>query len=109
MSSITLSFPLGWLETVGSQIVFELDPKSPILYVLPIKNILGKLPVVPVGDIGTILFQWQIPFDKAYGDSNKGWLGMVSLCGMSTRGLWDGPMTCNGGRCHMEHGGAIVE
>ena len=35
---------------------FELDPKNPILYVLPIENILGKLPVVLVGDTGTIPF-----------------------------------------------------
>ena len=29
-------------------------------------------------------------------------LWMVALCGMLTRGLWDGPVTCNGGRCDMK-------
>jgi hypothetical protein len=26
----------GWLETVGSRVVYELDYKKPILYVVPI-------------------------------------------------------------------------
>ncbi len=43
----------GWLKSVGCQIVYELD-KKPVLYVIPIEHILGKLPVVPVGDTGTI-------------------------------------------------------
>ncbi len=43
-----------WLESVGSRVVYELDYKNPILYVVPIQNILGKLPLVPVGDTGTI-------------------------------------------------------
>ncbi len=42
---------------VGSRIVYELDHKNPILYVIPIQSILGKLPFVPVGDTGTIP-QW---------------------------------------------------
>ena len=29
-------------------------------------------------------------------------VGMVALCGMSTRGLWDDPVTYNGSRCHMK-------
>ena len=41
---------IEWLESVGSQMLYELDPRKPILYVLPIENILGKLPVVPAGD-----------------------------------------------------------
>ena len=47
-------FIVGWLESVGSRVVYELDYKKPILYVVPIQNILDKLPVVPVGDTGTI-------------------------------------------------------
>ena len=65
MSSITQSFPLDWMESVSSRMLFELDPKNPILYVHPSENILGELPVVPVGDTG-------IPCDGAYGDRNKG-------------------------------------
>ena len=57
MSSITQSLPLDWMESVISRMLFELDPKNPIIYVLPIENILGKLPVVPVGDAGTIPFR----------------------------------------------------
>ena len=35
-----------WLETVGSRIIYKLDLKNLILYVLPIENILGKWPEV---------------------------------------------------------------
>ncbi len=46
----------GWLESVDSRrrVLYELDYKKPILYFIPIESILGKLPVVPVGDTGTI-------------------------------------------------------
>ena len=47
-------FLLGWLASVGSRVVYELDYKKPIMYVVPIQNILGKLSLVPVGDTGTI-------------------------------------------------------
>ena len=42
-------FLLEWLASVGSCVVYELDYKKPILYVVPIQNILGKLSLVPVG------------------------------------------------------------
>ncbi len=51
---ISYGFVVGLLESVGSRVVYELDYKKPILYVVPIESILGKLPVVPVGDTGTI-------------------------------------------------------
>ena len=36
-------FLVGWLESVGSRVVYELDYKKPILYVAPmIQSILGK-------------------------------------------------------------------
>ena len=41
----------SWLEFVGSLVLYELDPKKPVLYVVPIEPILGKL---PVGDFGTV-------------------------------------------------------
>jgi hypothetical protein len=31
---------VGWLETVGSRVLYELDYKKPILYVVPIQSIL---------------------------------------------------------------------
>ncbi len=70
---------IGWLESVGFRVVYELDYKKPILYFIPIQSILGKLPVVPVGDTGTIQYH----------------LAMDARCGSSTRGLWDGRRTCN--------------
>ena len=41
----------AWLKSVGSRVLFELDPKKPVLYVVPVESILGKL---PVGDFGTV-------------------------------------------------------
>ncbi len=38
-------FLVGWLESVGSRVVYELYYKKPILYVVPIQSILGKLPL----------------------------------------------------------------
>ena len=37
----------AWLESVGSRVLYEQDPKKPVLYVIPVESILGKLPVVP--------------------------------------------------------------
>jgi hypothetical protein len=81
----------GWLESVGSRVVYELDYKKPILYVIPIQSILGKLPVVPVGDIGTIPYHL-----RNTQPATAGWvLAMDARCGSLTRGLWDGRGTCN--------------
>ena len=61
-------FCKGWLESIGSRVVYELDNKKPILYVIPIQSILGKLPVVPVGDTGTIPYHLRSTFSGAPGD-----------------------------------------
>jgi len=63
---------IGWLESVGSRVVYELDYKKPILYVIPIQSILGKLPVVPVGDTGTIPHHLRNTFSGAPGDRRPG-------------------------------------
>ena len=63
---------VGWLESVGSRVVYELDYKKPILYVVPIQSILGKLPVVPVGDTGTIPHRMRNTFSGAPGDRRPG-------------------------------------
>jgi hypothetical protein len=34
----------GWLKSIGSQIVYDLDCRRPVLYVIPIQNILGNSP-----------------------------------------------------------------
>jgi hypothetical protein len=66
-----LSFS-GWLESVGSRVLNELDYKKPILYVIPTESILGKLPVIPVGDTGTIPHKIRDLFRGAPGDSREG-------------------------------------
>jgi hypothetical protein len=63
---------IGWLESVGSRVVYELDYKKPILYVIPIQSILGKLPVVPVGDTGTIPYHLRNTYPGAPGDRRPG-------------------------------------
>ena len=57
----------GWLKSIGSQILYELDHRKPILYVIPVEHILGKLPLVPVGDTGTILHHLRNLFPGAPG------------------------------------------
>ncbi len=57
----------GWLESVGSRVLDELDYKKPILYVIPVESILGKLPVVPVGDTRTIPHNMSNLFPDAPG------------------------------------------
>ncbi len=36
-------FLLGWLASVGSRVVYELDYKKPILYVVPMQNIIQSI------------------------------------------------------------------
>ncbi len=91
---IAYSCVVGWLESVGSRVVYELDYKKPILYVVSIPSILGKLPVVPVGDTGTIPHRMRNTFSGAPGDCRPGAGAMDAGCGSSTRGRWDSPVTC---------------
>ncbi len=90
---IILIFLAGWLKTIGSQIVYELDHRKPVLYVIPVEQILGKRPLVPVGDTGTIPHHLHNLFPGAPGDRKV--LAMDAGCGLSTRGQWRGPVTCN--------------
>ena len=82
---------------MGSRVLYELDYKKPVLYVIPIQSILGKLAVVPVGDTGTIPYHLRNVFPGAPGEAATG--GRVPAtdagCGLSTRGHWDGPVICN--------------
>jgi hypothetical protein len=91
-------FLVGWLESVGSRVVYKLDYKKPILYVIPIQSILGKLPLVPVGDTGTISqtrTACATPF-RAHPATGGRAQAMDAGCGSSTRGHWDhGPVICN--------------
>ncbi len=47
-------FCTEWLLACRSRIVYERRPDNQVFNVLPVESILGKLPVVPVGDTGTI-------------------------------------------------------
>jgi hypothetical protein len=60
------------LNSVGSRILYELDHRKPVLYVIPIQNIIGKLCLVPVGDTGTILHRLRTAFPGAPGDRRPG-------------------------------------
>ena len=65
----------GWLARVNSTIIYERKINKQVLYVLPITSILGKLPVVPVGDTGTIPHSMRgesADFDGASCDSKPG-------------------------------------
>ena len=57
-----------WLKSIGSRVVYELDHRKPVLYVIPIEHILGKLPEVPVGDTLTIQYHQRNFFQGAPGD-----------------------------------------
>ncbi len=61
-----------WLESVGSRVVYELDYRNPVLYVIIVQSILGKLAVVPVGDTGTIPYHLLNVFPGAPGDRRPG-------------------------------------
>ncbi len=67
---ILKGFVVGWLESVGFLVLYELNNMNPILYVVPVHSILGKPPVVPVGDTqaGTILHRIHNTFPVASGD-----------------------------------------
>ena len=41
-----------WIDKVNSTMIYERKPSSQMHYVRPITHILGKLPLVPVGDTG---------------------------------------------------------
>jgi hypothetical protein len=80
---------VGWLESVGSRVVYELDYKNPILYVVPIQSILGKLPVVPVVMLALFRTACATPFLALPATAGRA-LAMDAGCGSSTRGRWDG-------------------
>ena len=73
----------AWLNDCQSVIVYERRVGREVFYVLPKEFILGKLPVVPVGDTGTIPFSMRrsaadfidADFDSAEGagDGSRWW------------------------------------
>jgi hypothetical protein len=60
----------GSLNSIGSQILYELDHRKPVLYVIPVEYILGNLHLC--GDTGTIQRHLHNLFPGAPGDSRQG-------------------------------------
>ena len=58
----------GWLNKIGSKVIYELDYKNPVIYVILVESILGKLLVVPLGDTETIPRQYAASFPNAFSD-----------------------------------------
>ena len=69
---MSYGFVVGWLESVGSRMVYELDYRKPVLYVVPMQSILGKYPAVPVSDTRTIPNSMHNAFASAPGDRRPG-------------------------------------
>ena len=67
--------PPGWIDRVNSAMVYQRKSNQQVLYVLPITSILSKLPLIPVGDTGTIPFSMRgeaADFDGGSCDSMPG-------------------------------------
>ncbi len=57
---VSLSILAEWIKDTNSAMIYEhAAGRDHIFYVIPVKSILGKLPVVPVGDTGTIPFSMR--------------------------------------------------
>ncbi len=72
-------FCTEWLLACSSRIVYGRLPDNQVFYVLPVESILGKLPVVPVGETGTIPYSMEdfvgAAFDtrEGAGDGSRWW------------------------------------
>ena len=49
--------------------LYERKQNQQVLYVIPISSILGKLPLIPFGDTGTIPFSMRDELDEVDGAS----------------------------------------
>ncbi len=57
---------------LSPQVVYELNYRRPVLYVIPIKSILGELLVVPVEETRTILHHLHNVFPGAHSNRRQG-------------------------------------
>ena len=48
-----------WMDMIESRMLYELDPRLPRLFVLPISSVLGKVPLVRAGHTGTIPYSMR--------------------------------------------------
>ncbi len=90
----------GWLQSVGSRIVYELDYRNPVLHAIPVQSILGKLaqsccsPRRRHRDNSVSPAQRLSGLTRAPATAGRV-LAMAAGCGSLTRGLWGGPVICN--------------
>ncbi len=75
-------------------VVYELDYKKPILYVVPIQSILGNFLWYLLVTLQLFLTECATPFRSLQATAGMA-QAMGAGCGSSTRGHWDGPVTCN--------------
>ena len=101
MSSITQSFPLDWMESVSSRMLSSLTPKTQFFMSCQSKTSLESCQWSLLETLELFRSNRESPVTGLTATVPTG-VGMDALCGMSTRGLWDGPVTYNGGRCHMK-------
>ncbi len=54
------SLPDWWRQVAyaGTKLLYQPEPK-PVVYIIPVKNILGRLALVPYGAHGTIPYDWH--------------------------------------------------
>ena len=52
--------PDWWRQVAysGTKLLYQPEPK-PVVYIVPVKNILGRLALVPYGEHGTISYDWH--------------------------------------------------
>ena len=48
-----------WITKCGSRLMYEPMPGKEVVYVVPISSVLGRLPIVRAGDIGTIPYGYR--------------------------------------------------
>ncbi len=82
---------------VESQILYELGHRQPVLWVIPIENILGKLPVVHVrvGHTGTITHHLRNDFPGAGAAATRCPQARCAEAGEDAGCGLCGPVICN--------------
>ena len=68
------SFLTYWAKMIETTIIYERrrEINHQVLYVVPIESILGRLPVVPIGDTGTIPHASRADFPNSW-DGSQCW------------------------------------
>ena len=86
-----------WPSTaqIGTKILYLPSPE-PVVYVVPLSHILGKLPLIPAWDHGTIPEACTAATTRAIHGACaivRASQARAVLCSTSTRGPWSGPLT----------------